>query len=172
MKQPIARHVLYAGNHWCSNVICLIKIHLMRFELKDSKNRLSVTLDQGKYNDTTIAWNRNYLSTTISIGAGCFVGEYIAETMTFDYFKFRKEVVNLYDDPDGLANFNCLSEHLKLSIKGDGQGQFKAACIAIYEPGSEPVEVKFNIYIDQRQISALISQLDAILEKYPVIHEA
>jgi hypothetical protein len=142
------------------------------FEIIDNNAILQIKPERLLCPDSGMDWDKNFISTRIYIKVGGFQGEYIAEIMTFDFYKLKKDLERLYNNLSGYGYFDCLERYLTIKIAGDGLGHFKCECEAIDQPGFEESVFKFVISFDQTQINNLVKQLDLILEEYPIIEES
>jgi hypothetical protein len=142
------------------------------FELIDNDAVLQIKPEKFLCPDSDIDWDKNFISTRIYIKIGGFQGEYLAEIMTFDFYKLKKDLERLYNNLNGHGYFDCLDRYLTIKIAGDGLGHFKCECEAIDRPGFEESVLKFVLSFDQTQINGLIKQLNTILEEYPIIGES
>jgi len=137
----------------------------------DDGNILQVQPEILMFPDSEDDWDRNWISTKISIKAGSFIGDYNAEFMTIDFEIFKRELMKLYNDLNGNATLKCLEGYLTIKIKGDGIGHFEANCIAIDNPGINENKLEFSVSFDQTQIPELVAQLNAITREFPLIGE-
>jgi hypothetical protein len=119
------------------------------------------------YPDSTYPTN-NIIQSRVSILAGSFEANYLADLSTLDFRCFRREIERLCDNLGGVANYNCDNRFLSIRVLGDGLGHFKADCIAIDSPGFDERSLSFVINFDQTQIKDIVNQIDTILQTYPI----
>lgn len=68
------------------------------FEIADSGNLVRLEpLELVNYN-STLDWDNNWIKTRVTLKAGPFTGQYIADMMTVDFEKFKQELIPLYDN--------------------------------------------------------------------------
>ena len=140
----------------------------MIFEIIDNDFKFQIKPEKLLFPNSKLDWDRNWISAKIFIKTGGFIGNYIAEIMTLDFEKFKQELIKLYDNLNGSANFECLEHYLTIKIKGDGLGHFTAYCEAIDKPSDDENKLSFSFYFDQTQIKDLVNQLDLITKEYPI----
>jgi hypothetical protein len=138
--------------------------------LIDGDNSLIIKPIKFNCPDSTYPIN-NSIESKVTIKAGCFQAEYLADFSSFDYSRFGREIDRLYDNLGGVANFLCDDRFLTIRVVGDGLGHFKADCIAIDSPGYDERSLNFVINFDQTQIKQIVNQVDLILQVFPVIED-
>lgn len=119
------------------------------------------------YPKAELDWDRNWINTKVTLKAGVFSGEFMADFLTIDFKSFKEQLVLLNDDFNATAAFGPMEHELVLKIKGDGIGHFEIDCQAT--PQHHPSErLKFSIDFDQTQIKNYIIQLERIITQFPV----
>ncbi len=113
-------------------------------------------------------WDGNWISTTITIAAGAFRGEFEAQLRAEEFVRFRDEVRPLYANLIGRAKFETMEEWLAIAIDGDGKGHFHASCVAVDLPGTGN-RLTFAIDFDQTDLPEILRGLAAIISAFPVI---
>lgn len=120
-----------------------------------------------KYN-SDVDWDKNWIKTKVTIKGGKFSGQYLGDFMTIDFEKFKQELSILYNNLQGIANFNDLESYLELKITGDGIGHFEVDVKACDQPGVNASELTFTMGFDQTEIKELVNQLDRITKQFPI----
>ena len=138
------------------------------FELSDAGD--IVRLEPIKLIDekSALDWDRNHITTKITLKGGAFSGQYQADIMTVDFEKFKQDLSKLYDNLNGSAVFEDIEHALQLKIKGDGNGHFEVNVKANDSPGIYGNELNFTMAFDQTQIKSLVNQLDKITKRFPI----
>jgi hypothetical protein len=72
----------------------------------------------------------------------------------------------LYSFESSQGEFRTLESQLHIEIRGDRRGNFEATCKA--EDSSCGNCLKFTLEFDQTYIPRMLTELDAIIEAYPV----
>ena len=109
----------------------------------------------------------NWLKCEIELSAGSFKARYKASLQTNDFVEFNKQLSELYIRLKGKAEFNTMEEQLSIVVKGNGQGQMAADCVAIDEAGIGN-RLQFKIEFDQTHLNNVLHDLDSLIRKYPV----
>lgn len=138
------------------------------FELHDAGDLVRLEPKRLVQEGTEIEYNNNWIITTVTVKGGKFSGQFEAEFMTIDFEKFKQELKPLYDNLKGSATFSGLEGQLELNIVGDGLGHFDVSVVAIDQAGFGS-KLSFTMSFDQTLIKELVSQLDAITRKFPII---
>jgi hypothetical protein len=94
--------------------------------------------------------------TVIDVRAGPFQGAVLDDLL--DYGTFRAQLVKLHASLQGVAMLSSY-EGNKLEIIGNGTGGIEAR-VRIIGRHAPLIELKFEIYIDQSYLPAIIEQLD------------
>lgn len=118
--------------------------------------------------EATDADDGNWICATIEIAAGAFRGSFEANLRAEDFVLFRDALRPLYERLDGGATFDTMEGWLSIAVRGDGKGDFHAACEAVDRPGLGN-RLTFAIDFDQTELPAMIRGLDAICEAVPVV---
>lgn len=139
------------------------------FELFDSGNLIRVEPIAYANCDAEIDWEKNWITTKVTVQGGKFSGQYLGDFRTVDFEEFKQELSLLYDNLNGTAHFHVLESYLELKIKGDGIGHFEVEVTACDEPGVNASELTFTMSFDQTELSELINQLTRITQQFPVI---
>ena len=135
------------------------------FELNCNGDSIIISLTKHQVN-----WNAGWLKGYITVKAGAFQGSYDGEFSLSDFVSFRKELQDLYLNLKGTAKLDCLEDHLKIDIKGDGLGHLNAVCEASDQSKYDYWRVlTFHLNFDQTYIPYLLRQLDRIIEFFQVI---
>ncbi|MBD1432379.1 hypothetical protein H8B06_06045 [Sphingobacterium sp. DN00404] len=141
----------------------------LNIEIKDIGNYIRIEPLQRLYYESESDWDKNWISTQITVAAGAFSGTYTADLTTFDFKNFKHDLNNLYDNLNGSLEFRDLEGYLKLIIKGDGIGHFNLQATCCDKPGPDSAELRFELSFDQTFIRPMVNSLKEITEKFPVI---
>ncbi|MBI3351261.1 MAG: hypothetical protein HY036_01640 [Nitrospirae bacterium] len=113
-------------------------------------------------------WEGNWLITNVEMKAGSFAGKIVASLRTDEFYRFYQELSSLYITIPGKASFLSMEDWLEIRIKGDGKGNFTADCDAKDQSGAGSF-LKFRLQLDYTHIPDILSGLEEILKKFPVI---
>lgn len=139
------------------------------FELLDAGDIVRLEpIELIKY-DSNIDWDKNWVNTKVTVKGGKFSGQYSGEFLTMDFEKFKQELSRLYNDLNGIVNFNDLEGYLELKIIGDGIGHFEVNVKACDQPGVNSSELTFTMGFDQTELKNLVLQLERITKLFPII---
>jgi len=136
----------------------------------DSGDFVRIDVNGLKYPNAELDWDRNWLSSVISVKAGAFSGKFKANLMTTDFEIFKRELKIVYKNLDRAATFEGIESQVTINIKGDGIGHLNAKCWLMDFAGTGN-ELKFEIDFDQTQIPELINQLERITAEFPTTGE-
>ncbi|AWI26866.1 WapI family immunity protein [Flavobacterium pallidum] len=139
------------------------------FQIFDSGNFISLEPISYNHYNSEMDWDKNWIKTKVDIKAGNFFGNYIAEFMTVDFVNFENQFTALYENLNGVANFNDLEGYVDLEIVGDGIGHFEVSISASDKPGYKSSSLEFSLDFDQTQIREMAFQLKKIINKFPKI---
>jgi hypothetical protein len=115
----------------------------------------------GEYSDD------NWLNVKIRVYAGGFRGKASAAIITSELEKFLSELKPLYEKLVGEAKFTTLEEQLGLRLSGDGKGHIELRGEVADQAGIGN-RLFFNLRFDQTQLKQSISDLELIVETFPV----
>jgi hypothetical protein len=138
------------------------------FEIFDGGDLIRVETYQAITHDSAIDWDLNWIKTRITIRAGVFNGQYIADFLTTDFELLKRDLKKLYKDLNGAAKFEPREGQLKLNFLADGLGHFEIKCIA-QEEISFGARISFELHIDQTELPRLIYELDKITKAFPIL---
>lgn len=136
------------------------------FELEEGENFLRISVIGFAHPDAELDWDRNWLTSNLTLKAGGFLGKFDCELMTTDFIRFKEQLSKLYEKMNGNAFFDTREEQVAIKIEGDGLGHFRADCTAIDFPGTGN-KLEFELNFDQTAIPDLIRQLDSIIHTFP-----
>lgn len=128
---------------------------------------VSVQPTRREFPETADYWDGNWVYADVEVRAGSFRGKYEALLRTDEFARFRTELGPLYENLTGTASFESMEEWLKLRLTGDGKGHIEVACEAKDAPGIGNL-LSFSLEIDQTDLPRNLSEIDAILRKFPV----
>jgi hypothetical protein len=112
----------------------------------------------------------NWVSATLRIAAGAFRGEFEAQLRAEEFVGFRDQLRPLRESLKGHAKFETTEGWLTIDVQGDGKGHFRAACVAMDEPGIGN-QLAFGLDFDQTELPEILRGLDAICAAFPVVGE-
>ena len=112
-------------------------------------------------------WDSNWVTARIEIAAGGFRGYYGASLFRTDFPRFRAALRKLYSFESNHGRFNTMECQLNIEISGDRRGNFEATCVA--KDAGDGNRLEFKIQFDQTYIPRMLTELDAIIEAYPVL---
>lgn len=137
------------------------------FEIKESGNLIKIEVFGLQYPNADDDWDRNWLTSIVSVKAGVFSGKFKANLMTTDFETFKNQIIKLYNKLDGVATFYTLESQANIKIIGDGIGHLDAQCEVMDNVGFGN-KLNFKINFDQTQIPKLINQLEKITKEFPI----
>jgi len=112
-------------------------------------------------------WDDNWLNVEIRVHAGGFRGKASAAIITSELEKFLSELKPLYEKLVGEAKFATMEEQLGLRLSGDGKGHIELHGEVADQAGIGN-RLFFNLRFDQTQLKQSISDLELIVETFPV----
>jgi len=78
------------------------------FEIFDRGDLIRVEPLQVIKYDSALDWDRNWIKTKVTLKAGAFSGQYVADFMTIDFELLKRDFKKLDKDFTGTANFEPL----------------------------------------------------------------
>lgn len=109
----------------------------------------------------------NWITAHIEIAVGGFEGRYSASLERTDFSRFRGALKKLYSFESSQGGFSTMEGLLHIDICGDRRGNFEAICVA--RDDGEGNRLEFKLQFDQTFIPRMLTELDAIIEAYPVL---
>jgi hypothetical protein len=112
-------------------------------------------------------WTANWLHCTAEASAGAFNGTVDWQLRNEDLTRFTRSLDSL-GGRVGEALLETGDGWLDVRVIRDEQGQIQARCQLVDNPvGGNSLE--FRLFLDQTALVALIGQLRAVLERFPVL---
>ena len=130
--------------------------------------RVIVTPRRRAFTDATNYWDANLLYADVEIAAGAFDGAFQAEFRSDELAHFHEQLRDLYERLDGTALFDSCEGWLRIEIRGDGKGHFRATCDAHDDAGTGN-RLRFWLDFDQTELPAMIRGLDGVCAAFPVV---
>jgi hypothetical protein len=112
-------------------------------------------------------WDGNWLAVEVVITMGAWRGRFEASLRADDFERSHAELEELREDLSSAAQFSSLEPWLALRLKGDGLGHILIDGEATDVLG-KGARLSFQMEIDQTFLPALIAELRAVLEQFPV----
>jgi hypothetical protein len=109
----------------------------------------------------------NWLGIRLTIAAGAFRGNFATAFLTSEIEALRSQLRTLYASLKGAVKFETLEGQLTLTFEGNGLGGIKLLGEALDQAGIGN-RLCFRLSLDQTQIGAALTQLDEVLESFPV----
>jgi hypothetical protein len=109
----------------------------------------------------------NWLGIRIKVAAGAFRGNFDAALLTSEIDALRSQLRTLYASLKGSVKFETLEGQLILTFEGNGLGAIELRGEALDQAGIGN-RLCFRLSLDQTQIGAALTQLDEVLERFPV----
>ncbi len=114
-------------------------------------------------------WDADWIQSGVTVRAGAWQGRYRAFLSRAGFVSFRKQVQELYSSLSGEAIFTTVEDWIEVRLRGNGRGEITVEGTAWDRPGIGN-RLEFHLPdIDQTFLPPLLTQLDAIIEHYPVI---
>jgi hypothetical protein len=131
-------------------------------------DRVTITV-LGRMHEATDYWDGNWLFSPLEIHAGGFAGHLSAGLRMDEIRRFRLELEQAYRDLRGSARLSSMEDWLDLTMTVTGAGQFEVKGVARDRSGGGN-ELHFEIDgLDQSHAPALIDELLALEQTYPVL---
>ena len=106
-------------------------------------------------------------NTKVTVRAGVFHGEFLAEFTIEELEDFKRQLRGLEDDLSASTLFEPIEGHLVLRIRGDGRGHFEVECEATPEWSGRQT-LTFKCSFDQTELKNLIRMLDGLMRAFKV----
>ena len=130
---------------------------------------LAIWIDGRQFPESDDYWDANWLILRVRMEAtGATVKCVGAILMTTNFEGFRDQLRTLYNDLEGTAKLAGLEPDLKLTLSGKGLGRIDAE--VEITPDHLSQFHRFDFELDQSYLPDILSALDRLLEKYPVLH--
>jgi hypothetical protein len=137
------------------------------FEISNGGDFIRLEPIEAKDDPSQLDWDRNWVRTKVTVKAGVFSGQYVADFMTTDFELLKRAFKSLDKNFKGTAKLEPLERQLLLDIAGDGLGHFNVKCIADDQPNYGGT-LSFNLSFDQTELVRLINELDRITKAFPI----
>ena len=109
----------------------------------------------------------NWLVARIGLDVGSFQGGYEASIRSVELEGFLHHVRRLHQDLRGEAKFTTMEEQLRLHLTADGRGHVSVSGTAQDAAGTGN-RLEFHLEVDQTHLTPLVTQLERVLEEFPV----
>ena len=129
----------------------LIRVSILGYEIPDAQDY----------------WDGNWLNATAHIAISGFRAEFPYAARASDLAGFLAELSALHSSLKETASLQSLEPEIMLNAHVDAQGRMEWDCLAQHPLGYGP-KFEFRFTADQSYLPELISQLTAVLDKYPV----
>lgn len=136
-------------------------------EITDAGDIIRIEPISLTFPNADLDWDRNWIKANVTVKAGVFSGQFVAEFRTTDFEILKQQLKKLENDFNGSASFEPLEQQLILNIKGDGLGHFEVDCEATPEPHIGH-SLTFSISFDQTQIKKYVRQLNSLTKSFPI----
>jgi hypothetical protein len=137
------------------------------FEITDGSNVIKIEPLLWTYPDSDNDWDRNWISSRITIKGGTFEGKFSCDLLSSDFELFKRDLNKVYDNLNEIATFKTIEGQIEIKCIGDGLGHFAVKCKAMDEPGTGN-ELNISISFDQTFIPELVRQLNKIIKAFPI----
>jgi hypothetical protein len=143
------------------------KRHLPYFEITDGGDIVRVEVIGTTASPSIDHRDKPWLETTVTVKGSSFRGQYSAEFMPIDFYKFRQQLVSLKYHLDQNAAFEGTEGYLRIlfNIEHDGYTEIKVEACDV--PGIGAI-LGFGMSLELSYLQRLIDQLDEVLKHYPV----
>jgi hypothetical protein len=137
------------------------------FEISDGGDMVRVEI-LGTTNSPSIdSQGKQWLDAKINVKGCTFRGQYGAEFMPIDFYKFRQQLVSIIYNLDKTAIFNGTEGFLEIKVAVNPADYFDIKIKACDVPGIG-AELNFGLCMEKSGIDFLIQHLDKILDLYPI----
>ena len=129
---------------------------------------LKISIDGYQFPDATDYWGANWLLiiAEIDIPGQAWVRATGPFIMNAELARFRDEMEMIYDQLDGQAGLWTIEPELRIALESKNNGLITAEIDIT--PDNMTQEHKFFVDLDQSHLPLAISQLNTILERFPV----
>ena len=113
-------------------------------------------------------WDGNWLWCTAEVAAGAFRGSVSNAIRNEDLILFLPRIEDLYQRLDGEALLDTLEGWLDLRVIGVGHGQVEV-CGSLCDASVGGNQLEFRLALDQTFLPAVIGQIRAAVEAFPIV---
>lgn len=139
-------------------------------EFADDESRLRLQVLGRTYPQKSDYWDGNWLSTKIEVKSGAFVGAYTATLRSDEVETFRSQLQELAEGERDGAQFEATEDWLQIDAARDSEGAI-LRCLCKSRSGAEG-GLTFNVTLSSEAVTALLEQLEAIMQEFPVVGES
>ena len=107
--------------------------------------------------------HRHHVYAQIEAVVDGFRASYVTDLFGGDLPAFREALARLYSFESQEAVFETAERELKIEIKGDGRGHFRAECVTRRNSAELFPCLSFTLEFDQTEIPPMLAELDAVL---------
>jgi hypothetical protein len=129
---------------------------------------LTLTIHARKGLDTADYWDGNWLYCTADVSAGPFRGSVTSTIRTDDLSRFLPRLEDLYQRLQGEVRFDTMEDWLDVRIVGDRRGHVEVGG-RLCDVNTLGNVLEFRLSFDQTYLPAILRQLRAALEAFPVV---
>jgi hypothetical protein len=137
------------------------------FEISDGPDIIKIEPLQWTHPNSDNDWDRNWISSIITIKGGAFRGQFSCDLLSSDFELFKREMNKSYNNLNEIATFKTIEGQIEIKCVGDGLGHFAVNCKAMDEVGTGN-ELNISMSFDQTSIPELVRQLNNITKAFPI----
>lgn len=146
---------------------------IMVFQMGTQPNQLQIAVLGRSHPNCDDFWDGNWLNVQIHLAAGGFRADYPACFRSEEFERLFFSLTQADLDLETLSipkpiQFRTFENQLALEIESDRLGNFQVRGTAVDQMYSDH-QLTFVISLDQTQLPAMLGELAAILEAFPVI---
>jgi len=128
--------------------------------------RVEVSVDGYERQRSNEYFDDNWISVQVSLAVDGFKGRFRASFQAADLVSFRDQLASLYDSLDGEATFATMEMQLALTLTGNGRGGIVVKGEAANQSGVN--RLGFGFQIDQTYLANTLSELNEVIEAFPI----
>lgn len=136
-------------------------------EITDGGDIVRVTVKGSTSKPKKSFTSSQWLEATVTVKGCTFTGQFTAEFLPVSFHQFRQQLVSIFYHLENKATFEGEMNYLKLEFEAQDDEYIEINVKAADVPGIG-AELSFKMATDRSEIERLVTQLDYILERYPI----
>jgi len=136
-------------------------------EITDGGDIVRITVNGSIPKPKKAFTSHQWLEAEVTVKGCTFSGQFTAEFLPVNFHQFRQQLVSLLYHFENKATFEGEMGYLKLEFEAQDDEYIEIGIRACDVPGIG-AELSFKMATDRPEIERLVTQLDSILERYPI----